>query len=155
MRLKIIAIGTKMPPWVASGFSEYARRMPPELKLELIELPLGQRGKGRDARRAMAAESSAILKAIGASDTVVALDVKGKFWSTQQLAEQLAGWQFEGCDYCFLIGGPDGLASECLARADARWSLSPLTLPHSLVRVLLAEQLYRAWTINVGHPYHK
>ncbi len=155
MRLKIIAIGTRMPRWVEAGFDEYARRMPPELKLELVELPLGKRGKGVDIKRAIANESDAILKAVGSSDKVVALDVKGKPWSTEQLAEHLTGWQFEGCDFCFLIGGPDGLSAECLARADARWSLSPLTLPHPLVRVLLAEQLYRAWTITVGHPYHK
>lgn len=155
MRLKILAVGTKMPRWVDSGFSEYARRMPPELKLELTELPLGKRGKGLDSKRAVAAESAAILKIIGPSDKVIALDVRGKAWSTEQLAKQLTGWQFDGCDYCFLIGGPDGLAPDCLARADARWSLSPLTLPHPLVRVLLAEQLYRAWTITVGHPYHK
>lgn len=155
MKLKIIAVGTKMPAWVEAGFTEYSRRMPPELKIELIELPLGQRGKGADIKRAMTKEGEAMMKAIATSDKVIALDVLGKSWSTEKLASQLAGWQFEGCDFCFLIGGPDGLAPECLARADAKWSLSALTMPHPLVRIMLAEQLYRAWTINVGHPYHK
>ncbi|UTW44251.1 23S rRNA (pseudouridine(1915)-N(3))-methyltransferase RlmH [bacterium SCSIO 12696] len=155
MRLKIIAVGTKMPSWVEAGVAEYSKRLPPELKLEWHELPLGQRGKGADLKRAIAREGEAMLKAIGHNDRVVALDVKGKPWSTEQLAGQLSDWQFQGCDYSFLIGGPDGLAAPCLARADAKWSLSPLTLPHPLVRILLAEQLYRAWTINVGHPYHK
>ncbi|WIO74817.1 23S rRNA (pseudouridine(1915)-N(3))-methyltransferase RlmH [Porticoccaceae bacterium LTM1] len=155
MKLKIIAVGTKMPAWVEAGFTEYSRRMPPELKIELIELPLGQRGKGADIKRAMAKEGEAMMKAIAPSDKVIALDVLGKSWSTEKLASQLADWQFEGCDFCFLIGGPDGLAPECLARADAKWSLSALTMPHPLVRIMLAEQLYRAWTINVGHPYHK
>ena len=155
MRLKIIAVGTKMPAWVETGFTEYSRRLPPELKVELIELPLGQRGKGADVKRAMAREGEAMLKAIGRTDKVVALDVPGKPWSTEQLATQLADWQFQGCDYSLLIGGPDGLAADCLARADLKWSLSPLTMPHPLVRILLAEQLYRAWSINAGHPYHK
>lgn len=155
MRLKIIAIGTKMPAWVQAGFDDYVRRMPHELKVELIELTAGQRSKGSDIKRAMAKEGEAMLRAIGASDKVVALDVLGKPWSTAKLAHQLHSWKFDGCDYCFLIGGPDGLSAECLARADVTWSLSPLTLPHPVVRVVLAEQLYRAWTINVGHPYHK
>ena len=103
----------------------------------------------------MAKEGEAMLKAIAPSDKVIALDVLGKSWSTEKLASQLSDWQFEGCDFCFLIGGPDGLAPECLARADAKWSLSALTMPHPLVRIMLAEQLYRAWTITVGHPYHK
>jgi len=155
MRLKIIAVGTKMPGWVTTGFEEYSRRMPHELKIELIELAVGQRSKNSDIKRAMAKEGEAMHKAISPNDKVVALDVLGKPWSTEKLAIQLDSWKFDGCDYCFLIGGPDGLAPECLARADAKWSLSPLTLPHPIVRVVLAEQLYRAWTINVGHPYHK
>ncbi|MDM3871500.1 23S rRNA (pseudouridine(1915)-N(3))-methyltransferase RlmH [Porticoccus sp. W117] len=155
MRLKIIAVGTKMPAWVETGVQEYGKRLPPELKMEWHELSLGQRGKGADVKRAMAKEGEAMLKAIGRNDKVVALDVKGKPWSTEQLAGQLSDWQFQGCDYSFLIGGPDGLAPECLTRADLKWSLSPLTLPHPLVRIVLAEQLYRAWTINAGHPYHK
>src|SRR5690606_37409587 len=137
------------------GFNEYAKRMPPELRIELAELPLGQRAKNQPVEKAMAKEGELMLKAIGAGDGVVALDVLGKPWSTEKLAQQLRGWQESGRNYNLLIGGPDGLAPDCLSRADQTWSLSPLTLPHPLVRILLMEQLYRAWTLNAGHPYHK
>ncbi|MCB1668765.1 MAG: 23S rRNA (pseudouridine(1915)-N(3))-methyltransferase RlmH [Porticoccaceae bacterium] len=155
MRLKIIAIGTRMPGWVEQGFSEYAKRLPPELKLEMVELPLGQRGKGSDLQRAIAREGEAMMKAVDPRDHVIALDVKGNPWNTGQLAGKLSEWLGSGDNYSLLIGGPDGLAPECMARANTRWSLSNLTLPHPLVRILLAEQLYRAWSINVGHPYHR
>jgi len=155
VRLRILAVGTRMPPWVSDGFNEYAKRMPPELRVELVELPLGQRGKSQPVEKAMAKEGEAMLKAIGSGDGVVALDVLGKPWSTEKLAQQLRGWQESGRNYNLLIGGPDGLAPQCLSRADQAWSLSPLTLPHPLVRILLMEQLYRAWTLNAGHPYHK
>jgi 23S rRNA (pseudouridine1915-N3)-methyltransferase len=144
-----------MPAWVSEGFNEYAKRMPPELRIELVELPLGQRAKNQPVEKAMAKEGELMLKAIGAGDGVVALDVLGKPWSTEKLAQQLRGWQESGRNYNLLIGGPDGLAPDCLGRADQTWSLSPLTLPHPLVRILLMEQLYRAWTLNAGHPYHK
>ncbi len=155
MKIKIIAVGSKMPGWVSQGYNEYAKRLPPELKLELVELPLGPRGKGLDVARAVAREGENMLRHIHPRDHVVALDVKGNPWATEKLAEQLSCWQSSGDGLCLLIGGPDGLATPCLGRANERWSLSTLTLPHPLVRVLLAEQLYRAWTINVGHPYHK
>jgi|SRR5690606_27733720 len=155
MRLRILAIGTRMPPWVTEGFTEYAKRMPPELRVELVELALGQRNKNQPPDRAIAREGEAMLKAIPGGDGVVALDVLGKPWSTEKLAGQLRTWQESGKNYNLLIGGPDGLAPGCLARADQTWSLSPLTLPHPLVRIVLMEQLYRAWTINAGHPYHK
>ncbi|MGD9662971.1 MAG: 23S rRNA (pseudouridine(1915)-N(3))-methyltransferase RlmH [Porticoccaceae bacterium] len=155
MRLRILAVGTRMPAWVSEGFNEYAKRMPPELRIELVELPLGQRAKNQPVEKAMAKEGELMLKAIGAGDGVVALNVLGKPWSTEKLAQQLRGWQESGRNYNLLIGGPDGLAPDCLSRADQTWSLSPLTLPHPLVRILLMEQLYRAWTLNAGHPYHK
>jgi len=155
VRLRIIAVGTKMPGWVEQGYQEYAKRLPPELKLEMVELGLGHRGKGADLKRAIAKEGAAMLKAIAPQDHVVALDVKGKPWSTEQLAGQLNTWQGSGNNFSLLIGGPDGIAPECLSRANSRWSLSNLTLPHPLVRILVAEQLYRAWSITVGHPYHK
>ena len=125
------------------------------MKLELRELPLGKRGKGADIKRAIQSEGQQMLSAIPASDQVIALDVKGKPWSTEQLAVELRNWQLEGDNISLLVGGPDGLAPECLARANKRWSLSPLTLPHPLVRILLTEQIYRAWTINHNHPYHR
>lgn len=144
-----------MPKWVNDGFQEYAKRMPPELKVEVIEIGLGPRGKGQPVDKAIAKEGDAMMRAIPAADGAVALDVLGKPWSTEKLAGQLRGWQESGKNYNLLIGGPDGLASECLNRAEQSWSLSPLTLPHPLVRIVLMEQLYRAWTLNAGHPYHK
>jgi len=155
MRINLIAVGTRMPSWVEAGVDEYRKRLPPELALNIREIPLGKRGKNADIARAIAQEGEAMLAAIGARDRVVALEVKGKAWSTEQLAQQLSAWQMGGDDVALLVGGPDGLAPNCQARANERWSLSPLTLPHPLVRVLLAEQLYRAWTINNNHPYHR
>lgn len=155
MRLRILAIGTKMPDWVEAGCNEYLKRLPPELRIEVVELPLGKRGKGADIQRAILREGEAMLKAIGERDQVIALEVQGKSWSTGDLAVNLQHWQGSGDNVSLLVGGPDGLAPACLARADSRWSLSALTLPHPLVRVLLAEQLYRAWSINAGHPYHR
>ena len=155
MRIRIIAIGTKMPDWVMEGTREYLKRLPREFGPEMIELPLGFRGKNQPVQKAIAAEGSSMLQAIPASDRVIALDAGGSAWNTEKLAETLRHWQQSGNNFSLLIGGPDGLAENCLARAESRWSLSNLTLPHPLVRILVVEQLYRAWTINTGHPYHK
>ncbi|NND66224.1 MAG: 23S rRNA (pseudouridine(1915)-N(3))-methyltransferase RlmH [Halioglobus sp.] len=155
MRLSILAVGGKMPAWVDAGIDEYSKRLPRELALHWKEIPLGKRGRDANPDKLCAAEGAQILKAIPAGDRVIALDVEGKRLCTEVLAAQLGEWQMSGDNYSFLIGGPDGLSPECLARADWRWSLSDLTLPHPLVRVVLAEQLYRAWTITVNHPYHR
>ncbi len=155
MRLRVIAVGTKMPSWVVAGWREYAKRLPTEFNLDLVEIVLGKRTRNQPPDRAIASEGEAMLKAIASGDRVVAMDVRGKSWSTADLAVELAAWQNSGDNYSLLIGGPDGLAPACQARADRVWSLSSLTLPHPLVRVLLVEQLYRAWTINTGHPYHR
>ena len=155
MRLSIIAVGGKMPAWVEQGVQDYGVRMPRELKLQWREIPLAKRGKDNNAEALCRREGEAVLKAIPAGDQVIALDVKGVSWSTEQLAKKLGDWQMSGDNYSLLIGGPDGLSPDCLQRASQRWSLSNLTLPHPLVRVLLAEQLYRAWTITVNHPYHR
>lgn len=155
MRIKLITVGTKMPQWVDIGFREYAKRLPAEFKLELVEIPLGHRGKGADIQRAIAKESGQMLAAIDKSDYVVALDVTGKAWSTEQLSDQVSQWQMLGSNMALLVGGPDGLSDDCLARAQQRWSLSKLTFPHPLVRVVVAEQLYRAWTLLNNHPYHR
>ena len=155
MRISLIAVGTKMPAWVSQGVAEYGKRMPRELKLDWREIPLARRGKDANAQQLCTREGEQIIKAIPDGDRVIALDVLGKRLSTEQLARQLEDWQMSGDNYSLLIGGPDGLSHECLERADRRWSLSDLTLPHPLVRILLAEQLYRAWTITVNHPYHR
>ena len=144
-----------MPQWVSAGVDEYQKRLPREWRFSIKELNLGQRTKSQDPAKAIEAEADELLKVIAPQEHVVALDVKGKSWSTEALAENLANWQMQGNDITLLIGGPDGLSSRCLARANQRWSLSALTLPHPLVRVLLVEQLYRAWTVNNHHPYHK
>ena len=144
-----------MPGWVNDGYQEYARRLPRECSLALKEIPLGQRPKSVSVERAIADEGARMLAAVSPQQRVIALDVKGRGWSTQQLAGQLELWMQDGRDVSLLVGGPDGLSQDCLARAEQCWSLSPLTLPHPLVRVLLAEQLYRAWSVTTGHPYHR
>ncbi len=147
-----------MPSWVQEGYGEYVKRLPRALRLEMVELPLGRRGQKSSAgmvAKARREEGQLILSALAPKDYVVALDVQGKAWSTEKLSAQLADWRMHGDTVSLLIGGPDGLDEACLSRANQRWSLSPLTLPHPLVRVLLAEQLYRAWTLLAGHPYHK
>jgi 23S rRNA (pseudouridine1915-N3)-methyltransferase len=155
MKTRLISIGERMPTWVADGFAEYKKRLSHDLPLELVEIPLGARGKNRNPARAITDEGNAVLAALPKDTHVVALDGRGKPWSSEQLAEQLAAWRMQGRDLAILIGGPDGHAAEVLARADQRWSLGPLTLPHMLVRLVVAEQLYRAVSIMGGHPYHR
>lgn len=155
MRIRLIAVGTRMPGWVQQGYQEYAKRLPSDCSLECVEIPLGKRSKGADIKRAQRKEGEAMLAAIGDGDRVIALEVEGKAWSTWQLSEQMQNWRLDARHVSLLVGGPEGLAPECVARADQKWSLSPLTLPHPLVRVLLAEQLYRAWSIIHNHPYHR
>lgn len=155
MRIRLLAVGQKMPGWVEAGYQEYSKRLPADFQLELVELPHGYRGKGADPARAIRAEGDAMLAAIGKNEQVIALDVQGKHWSTENLASHAEHWRMQGRNVSLLVGGPDGLDPRCLQVADQKWSLSALTLPHPLVRVLLAEQLYRAWTLLQGHPYHK
>lgn len=155
MKIKLIAVGQKMPSWVETGFCTYSQRLPRDCSLELIEIPAAKRTRNQLADKWMEKEGEAILKTIHHSDWVVALDVKGKSWSTPQLAQQVTNWQSLGCNVSLLVGGPDGLSPECLSRANQRWSLSDLTLPHPMVRVILAETIYRAWSVTVNHPYHR
>jgi 23S rRNA (pseudouridine1915-N3)-methyltransferase len=155
MKARLVSVGERMPAWVAAGFADYTKRLSRELPLELVEIPLGARGKGRDPARAIADEGTAVLAALPKDTHVVALDGRGKPWSSEQLADELARWRMGGRDIAILIGGPDGHAPEVLARADQRWSLGPPTLPHMLVRLVVAEQLYRAVSILGGHPYHR
>ncbi len=155
MNIHLIAVGQRMPGWVSEGYQEYAKRLPAETRLQLVEIAPGHRGKGADLARAMRDEGQRMLAAVPRQALVVALEVGGRSWSTEQLSQQMAQWLGQGRDVALLVGGPEGLASDCLAVAQQRWSLSPLTLPHPLVRVVVAEQLYRAWTLLRGHPYHR
>ena len=155
MQVSLIAVGQKMPAWVNLGYEEYARRMPPECQLQLIEIPLAKRSKGGDVSRSISREGEQMLTAVKKGNLVVAMEVTGQAWSTPQLAEQLADWMQSGRNIVLLVGGPEGLAPACQQRADLKWSLSKLTLPHPLVRIVIAEQLYRAVSILKHHPYHK
>ena len=153
MHARLIAVGDRMPSWVAEGYAEYVKRLTRELPLELVEISTRQRS--RDVARAIADEGEQMLASIPKGAHVVALDGRGKPWSSEELAAQLAQWRMQGQDLAFLIGGPDGLAGAALARAQQRWSLGPLTLPHPLVRIVVAEQLYRAVSLLGNHPYHR
>lgn len=155
MQLVIAAIGHKMPAWIEAGFAEYVKRMPHECRIVLKEIKPVDRSPGRTAETVMAQERSRIEAAIPKGSRVVALDEHGKDLTTVQLAHCLERWQQEGGDVTFVIGGADGLDAEFKARADQLIRISSLTLPHGMVRVLLAEQLYRAWTITQNHPYHR
>ncbi|MGH8494662.1 MAG: 23S rRNA (pseudouridine(1915)-N(3))-methyltransferase RlmH [Gammaproteobacteria bacterium] len=154
MRIRLIAAGTRMPAWVGEGFRDYARRLPRELSLELSEIRLGRRTKGSDASRARADEGDRMLADAGAA-RIVALDAGGRLFDTDGFSAELDRWRQGGRDVALLLGGPDGLSPECLDRAELKWSLSPLTLPHALVRIVVAEQMYRAASILHGHPYHR
>lgn len=144
-----------MPGWVTAGFEDYAGRLRPGLRLELTEIPLPRRGRNADFARLRAEEGRRMLAQVDRRAYVVALDAGGKALSTERLAAWLAARLAGGRDVAFLIGGPEGLDPACLERADERLSLSPLTFPHGLVRVLVAEQLYRAQSLLEGHPYHR
>lgn len=153
MRSTLIAVGDRMPAWVNAGFGEYVKRLGRDLPLQLVEI--STKTRSRDTARAIADEGIAMLAALPKNAHVVALDGRGKPWSSEDLAAQLARWRMQGKDLAFLIGGPDGLAPNVLERADQRWSLGPATLPHPLVRIVVAEQLYRAVSQLGNHPYHR
>ena len=153
MRVTILSVGHKMPAWIHEGFHEYVRRMPPEIRVELVELKPEERGAGRDAARAKDIEGERIVDALPKDATLLALDERGKSITTQGLSVMLSGWMRDGTHPAFAIGGADGHSDALRTRAEKLVSLSALTLPHALVRVLLAEQLYRAWSILARHPY--
>ncbi|MGB0360237.1 MAG: 23S rRNA (pseudouridine(1915)-N(3))-methyltransferase RlmH [Endozoicomonas sp.] len=155
MRVRLITVGSKMPDWVEEGYQEYSRRLVGNIRLELVETALGKRSKGSDISRLREKEATQMLTAVGSGDLVVSLEVLGKPWSTEKLAENMNSWLHSGRNVSLLVGGPEGLHASCIARSDLRWSLSPLTLPHPLVRVVVAEQVYRGWSILHNHPYHK
>ena len=155
MRIRLLALGTRVPAWVEQGYRDYARRLRAGWSLELVEVAAVKRSGRTPIARLVEAEGERLLAALPARTNVVALDERGAALSSADLARRLAAWQREGRPLTLLIGGPDGLSERCLARASLRWSLSPLTLPHALVRVVVAEQLYRAWSILHHHPYHR
>ncbi len=155
MQLLIVAVGQRMPDWVDSGFAEYAKRMPPELRIELREVKPESRTGGRSAEIIMGIEAERIRAALPKRCLLIALDEHGKDWTTMQLADQLQQWREGGEDVALMIGGADGLDPQLKKEAKTLLRLSSLTLPHGMVRVLLAEQLYRAWSITQNHPYHR
>ena len=154
MKIRIIAVGHRMPAWVEDGCSEYIKRMPREMTAEIVELKPDKRAAGKGGEQVREAEAKRILEAAG-RDTLIALDERGQEPTTLQLAEKMQGWLTDGRDVALAIGGADGLHERIKQAAQSQWSLSRLTLPHGMVRVLLAEQLYRAWSVLNNHPYHR
>ena len=155
MKINIIAVGARMPAWVKEGYQEYIKRLPKHFPINLIEIPMCKRSKDADIKRCIETEANRIIDAIPQDTYLIALDKIGENWSTLNLVKQLQYIQAQGQSLTFVIGGPDGLAERCLQRADKIWSLSALTFPHHLVKVILAEAIYRAWTISARHPYHR
>jgi len=155
VHIRLIAVGDRQPGWVDEAFDTYTTRFPKEWKFRLDVIATARRGKSDKSPRARDEESAAILGRINADERVVLLDERGRQFTSTGLAARLGGWQSDGRDLCFVIGGPDGVSGACRGRADLAWSLSELTLPHGLARVLFAEQMYRAWSLQSGHPYHR
>ena len=144
-----------MPAWVDQGCTEYLKRFPRDFKVALQGVPSAARGRARVERKTVRQEGEALLQRLAPGERVVSLDLRGRCWSTEELAARVADWRMDGRNVSLLVGGPDGLDPACIERSDEQWSLSRLTLPHPLVRILLLEQLYRAWSILNGHPYHR
>jgi 23S rRNA (pseudouridine1915-N3)-methyltransferase len=155
MKIHLISVGNKMPVWVKQGYDEYAKRMPRECALVLKEIVPGKRVKNVDVARIIKGEGERMLVALPSAVRAVTLDLHGKPWSTEDLAKALLRWQDSGQNIALLVGGPEGLAETVRQRADESWSLSNLTFPHPLVRVIIAEQIYRAWSLLQNHPYHR
>jgi 23S rRNA (pseudouridine1915-N3)-methyltransferase len=155
MIIHLIAVGTRCAAWTKMAFLDYQKRLPAEYNLKLITIPISKRNKNALITKNIAEEEKKILAALPKRSRVIALDVKGQMWSTQQLAQFLQQWKLERQAISLLIGGPDGLGDTCINNAEHVWSLSPLTLPHALVRIVVAEQLYRACSLLSGHPYHR
>lgn len=155
MIIQIIAVGKGMPDWVETGYAEYANRMPSDYRVQLTSIPAEKRTKNADIQKITQVEEAKIKSAINKGSHCIALDRTGKTLCTKTLAKQLQTWHDNQQSICFIIGGPEGLSDAFLQSADTIWSLSAMTLPHPLVRIVLAEQIYRAWSITVNHPYHR
>lgn len=155
MNITLIAVGSKMPDWVEKGYTDYANRLKADITLTLKEIPLQKRSNKNQIAAARAKEDEQILQLLNGMDYVVTLDIPGKVHSSEQLAERLQFWQENVRNMALVIGGPEGLGEAVKARANESWSLGKLTLPHPLVRIVVAEALYRAWSINNNHPYHR
>lgn len=155
MNVQIIAVGNKMPAWVVEGTNEYLRRFPSEFSVNFTEVAPQKRGKTVNLAKVKEAEGDKCIAAIARGNKVIALEVHGKRWDTPTLAEQINDWKMDGRNISLLIGGPEGLSDKCRDIANQHWSLSPLTLPHPLVRVIVTEALYRAWSVTQNHPYHR
>lgn len=155
MHIRLVAVGDKQPSWVDAAFQDYAGRLPRHWKFRLDVVATAHRSKSSNPSDARQAEGGKVLANIRPDEFVVLLDERGKALSSRDLGNHLTDWQSTGRDICFVIGGPDGVSDECAARADFKWSLSRMTLPHGLARVMFGEQLYRAWTLTQGHPYHR
>jgi 23S rRNA (pseudouridine1915-N3)-methyltransferase len=155
MRIRLLTVTHRSPSWIQQGYEEYAKRLAGTCTLELIEIPAEKRTASTHFKHLIAREGKKMLAAIQPNHDVIALDIKGRLWTTEQLSQQLARWQQNGQHIDLLIGGPEGLSPPCLQKANDTWSLSPLTFPHTLVRLIIAEQLYRAWSILQQHPYHR
>lgn len=155
MNVQIIAVGNKMPTWVVEGTSEYLRRFPADFSVNFCEITPQKRGKTVNFAKIKDTEGEKCLAAVAKGNQIIALEVLGKKWDTPELAKQIEQWKMDGRNISLLIGGPEGLSDECRSAADQLWSLSPLTLPHPLVRVMVSEALYRAWSVTQNHPYHR
>lgn len=155
MKIFLIAVGNKMPEFVNMGFKEYSKRFPKDVSLELIEIPAGKRGKNADIERITNHEGELMIQAIPKGAMIITMDIPGKMYNTPELAAELANWKMSGRDVALLVGGPEGLSEACKKLAEKSWSLSPLTMPHPIVRIVIAESLYRAWSITENHPYHR
>jgi len=155
MRIKLLAVGTRMPQWVEQGYREYAQRMPSICQLELVEIAAKKRGKNADTARILRDEAVALQAAIPQGALTIALDRRGKHIDTESLAKNMQNWIDDSQDVAILIGGPEGIDPNYLNQVQRKWSLSAMTFAHPVVRVMLAEQLYRAWSINANLPYHR
>lgn len=155
MHIRLLAVGDRQPAWVDTAFDDYAERLPRQWQFHLDTIATAQRNKSVSTDDAKTSEGEKILARIKAAEYAIVLDEKGRQFGSRELGEKLAEWQTVGQDLVFVIGGPDGLSKDCLQRANLCWSLSKLTLPHGLARVFFAEQIYRAWSLTTGHPYHR